>query len=668
MAYVVGHRGNSFLKDMVPTSVLTFLPPLPITRLSTYSSNLDERTVKLSLGQTRSGKPFNSAADVFDIGTLQGPEGAVVLPRRVLSIVHKIAEFFEQSYQTRDLNINKLKVCLLTFLGIMPQDPSLIPGNFSTFFTEMVKRNGIGLKNLLSIQNTTTYVRMLAADTLQIYLGVQPIPDAPTSFDPVMPPRILVQVSWLGKGHNYVPIAGSDGRVAFEYNNPGHAGEISNIFNSDRFDPYIIEARRGANAFSETDLDSMQINRGSAGRRVYNPSIPVVVTNKTMLFRVIIYNDTTNNPQLTGPESVKFGALEVIVSISSTTAVNEGSRTLHFGTDVQFSVVSITACRHTRGPDGVDDHFEKVQTFHGTNADIESLGIWGTNKLGDYAATVIGHDQYHPEISEFLRSLLTIDSHYNTVSVSPYNTPKHWIMKLFAPVLQDDPAGQGQQLRDRISTKWQWQLPLSDQIRNRGNVLRLAANLFFSDQEIQADDADQVLSTASNASNASNSSAESGMSDNQLGEFLLYKEYAHQNEDPDKTPMGVKPPKEPDDSDEEGSDVNDDPREWDKSDHLVTKQGLYGIDGGRLHPRLNKTKTTRKYRRYGRRYRLTNKQKQKLTNTNNKNNNKNKNIKTIKISKRPGSNKPKSKSKSKSNIKCKRRMNMNTVTRRRCRT
>jgi hypothetical protein len=668
MAYVVGHRGNSFLKDMVPTSVLTFLPPLPITRLSTYSNQPDDLTVKLSLGQTRSGNPFNSSRAIFDNEILDGGPEGIVLPGRVKYIIDNIAGFFERSHQeTNDPLLEKLKVCLLTFLDITPQDTSsLRPGDFSTFFTERVKSNGIGLKNLLSIQTASTYVRMLAANTLETYLGVPPIPDAPTSFGPVMPPRILVQVSWLGKTHNYVPIAGSDGRVAFEYNNPGHAVEISNIFNRDSntFDPYIIEARRGANAFSETDLDSMQINRGSAGRRVYNPSMPVVVTNKTMLFRVIIYNDTTNNPgDVTGPESVKFGALEVIVSISSTTAVNEGRGTLHFGTDVQFSVVSITACRHIRGDDGVD-HFEKVQTFHGTNADIESVGIWGTNKLGDYAATVMGYDQYHPVISEIFRSLTMIDGDYNSLLVSPYNTPEHWIMKLFAPVLQDDPAEQGQRLRDRIFEKWQWQLPLSalSQIKNRGNVLRLAANLFFSDQGIRADQADDVASVVTDTVPSGSSVESSG-----VREFLLGP-LAYQTQDPNLTPMAETPSSIEYDSDKEGSVVNDDLREWGQADKLVTKPWRGYTDGGRRKPRVNKTKTTQKYKHY----RLTNKQKQKSTNVNtkNKNKNKNKNIKTIKNNKRPGSNKPspKPKSKSKSNLKCKRRMNMNTATRRRCRT
>jgi hypothetical protein len=674
LAYVVGHRGNSFLKDMVPSSVLTFLPPLPITRLSTYSNQPGDLEVALATSKTRSRKEYNKSTRVFDTRLLEGPQGTVVLPRRVTSIIEKIADFFEWSYQTQtsDPFLEKLKVCLLTFLDITPQDrPSLSRGNFSTFFTERVKRTGsIGLKNLLSIQTATTYVRMLAADTLQTYLGVQTIPDAQTSFEAVMPPRLLVRVSWLGKTHNYVPIARSDGTVAFQYNNPDDAVIISNIFNnSHTFDPYIIEARRDAKSFSEGDLGNMQFNRGSAGRGVFDPSIPVVVTNKTMLFRVIIYNDTTNNPDdVTGSESVKFGALEVIVSISSTAVLNKTGRTLHFGTDVQFSVVSITACRHTRGPDG-DDHFEKFQTFHGTNADIESVGIWGTNKLGDYAATVMGYDQYHPEISEFLRSLLTIDAHNNSVSVSPYNTPEHWIMKVFAPVLKND--ANGQRLRADIFEKWQWETTiasmyganqtdhdivlLAGQIKNMGNVLRLAANLFFSDQEIEADEADDAESVV----DPDNVSSYGSVQSSDVNWFLREGDLAPQNDVEDQTPMGLKTPRSRENSDDEGSELGDE--NWMGPDDLEkkTKPTQYRIDGGRRKPRVHKT--TQKYKRY----RLTNKQKQKSTNANNKNKNKNKNIKTIKNNKRLGSNKSKPKPKSKSKLKCKRRMNMNTVTRRR---
>ena len=706
VAYVVGHRGNSFLEDMVPSSVVTFLPPLPVTRLSTYSSH--ERSLMLNSGHTRSRKPFTPVRSILDTGILDGGPQGTVLPGRVQSIIDKIADFFEESsYQTIDPFQNKLKVCLLTFLDIPPQDPDpdLRPGNFSRFFTERVTRTGsIGLKNLLSIQTATTYVRMLAADTLQTYLGVQPILDAQSIDDqPVMPPRLLVRVSWLGKNHNYIPVVdGPTNRIAFEYNSPDDAVRISNIFNSPTFEPYIIEARRDAHAFSDNDLRIMHANRGLASRAsrgVMTPTIPVVVTNKTMLFRVIIYNDTTNNPDdVTGSESVKFGALEVIVSISSTAVYSTvaGKVTLHFGTDVQFSVVSITACRHTRRRDGVD-HFEKVQTFHGTNADIESVGIWGTNKLGDYAATVIGVDQYHPEISEFLRLLLTIDAHYNSVSVSPYNTPGHWIMKVFAPVLKND--NNGQELRDRIFEKWQWQWSIR-QIKQMGNVLRLAANLFFSDQEIQADQVDDGVGSRVTDDGSSDDVESIGG----VMRFLRDAPLAPENDNPTETPKAFSPKSEMNSSDEgseeeeEGSEEDKEGKKkgimnyWGEPDtDLVPKPGprmlgslahyfreqeeqrrLLGMKGGRRHPRLNKTKTTQKYRLHGRRYR-TNKQKQKSTNANTKNKNKNiKTIKTIKNNKRLGSNKskpkPKSKPKSKSNLKCKRRMNMNTATRRRCRT
>ena len=667
LAYVVGHRGNLFLNYMVSSSppssftksspiVVKLLPPLPITRLTTFSDSLDDKeSMAPSTTRWASRYPYNTSSQVIDASILQGPEGTV-LTRHMENLIINIGHFFKLSEDQKaklDPGImDDLKVCLLTFLDISPTDARVQDQDVSTFFIEMAKTGRTGLQNLLSIVTTTTYVRTMAADTLHTYLEVQPIPDALNSFMPPPRPMLMVQVSWLGTDHNYIPIAGSDGRVAFDYNNPHDISDISNIFNNPTFKPYIIEARRGARTFTHDTLSKMTSTRGFASnvRRASPPvgKIPVTVINKTMLFRVILYNDI----QPVGPESVKFGALEVIVSISSTAVLQTRVKSLEFGTDVQFSVVSITACRHIRNPDG-SDKFEKFQTFHGTNADIESLGMWGTHKSGDYAATIITYDQFHPILSEFLRLVTTMDDNYNNTSVSPYNTPDHWIMKLFAPVLIMDDYGQG--LRDKISNKWEWPSTiamfyqvvdqasdivtvLAERIKNIGNILRWAAHIFFSDQNIRPDESDEVASHVTDGVPSIHSTQSTGVID-----YLLHALIGEDNDSD-----AVRTPTPSGNSDESGE-------EFDAADYN-------GSDGGSLRRKPRVHKTTRKYKRY----RLTNKQKQKSTNANTKN--KNKNIKTIKNNKRLGSNKSKPKSKSKSNLKCKRRMNMNTATRRRCRT
>ena len=181
----------------------------------------------------------------------------------------------------------------------------------------------------------------------------------------------------------------------------------------------------------------------------------------------------------------------------------------------------MTACHCSRDSDG-NHQFRKVQTFHGTNADGIVFGIYGTNKSADYAATLVGHDQYHPKVSEFSRVLSTIDDNYNTVAISPYNTPEHWIMKLFAPVLKADVDGQF--IRDKIFEKWNWQHTIQSlyqdrsititptdvdnlmtQIKNMGNILRIAAQIFFSEPDFSLDqvDEDDVVSVNSHTSNSS---------------------------------------------------------------------------------------------------------------------------------------------------------------------
>ncbi|NBW99828.1 hypothetical protein EBR03_09695, partial [bacterium] len=377
LAYVVGHRGNSFLEDMVPSSVVKLLPPLPITRFTTFSAEDKVETMAHSTTRLFSRNPYNTASQVIDASILQGPEGPV-LTRHMENLINNIVHFFKLSEDQKaklDPEIMAdLKVCLLTFLDISPQDERVRNQDVSIFFTNMVRRPGsTGLQNLLSIITTTTYVRTMAADTLRTYLGVQPIPDAPTSFTPPPQPKLMVQVSWLGKNHNYVPIAGPIAG-AFEYNKSDHALEISKIFFNHEFNPYIIDARRGARTFTHDTLSKMTSTRGFASsvKWAHVNKISVTVINKTMLFRVILYNDIQPDG-LESPESVKFGALEVIVSISSTAVLQPTVKSLQFGTDVQFSVVSITACRPIRNPDG-SCQFKKFQTFHGTNADIESLG------------------------------------------------------------------------------------------------------------------------------------------------------------------------------------------------------------------------------------------------------------------------------------------------------
>jgi hypothetical protein len=527
LAYVVGHRGNSFLTNMVPAPansiVQSFLPRLPVDRLSTYSRH--EKMLFMAPSETRRGRQFTELNHpIMDRQVLQGDHG-LILTTRIRSIVKKIASFFRMPQVEKaklDKKIrDKLKICLFAFLEIPMSEESNQEFITQTekFLMEKVEK-GFGLQNISSILDAATYASMIAADMKRVYLGIDPIKDA------APPKKILVQVSWLGKNHNYVPI----GTTSFDYDDDNSAARISSIFTDPNFSPYIMQARRDAMTFTENDLHTMTLNKGAAARSIYSHDIrmrklPVKVFNKTMLFRVIVYNDVDNNPESDGPESVKFGALEVIVSMSSTAVLTKKIKELKFGTDIQFCVVSITACHHIRGPDGVD-YFQKFQTFHGTNADVEAIGIWGTIKPGEYAATIIGNDQFHPELSEALRKLIIMDDNYVNTSVSPYNTTDHWIMKLFAPVLRrgDDE----QTLRNEIFKKWEWEntianfygIPLTTpivsemttQIQQMGNVIRWAAYIFFSEHEINPEQADEYTSDAERSSRSSSKSSKSSKS------------------------------------------------------------------------------------------------------------------------------------------------------------
>ena len=661
-AYVVGHRGNMFLNQMVPSRVKNFLPPLPIGRLTTYDAR--DKQVMTGPSFTRFSKRGRPFRDTGNFLVTPGPD-EFVPTRREEIIIDKIVSFFNKfpDNTTSDSIEHTAKMCLLMFLGFDKNIDIRLIGDSSAiigYLKSNLKSSLTGVQNLISVETVTTYVSMMAADTLQTYLGVQPIHDVPSEeSQPPRQPTLMVQVSWLGKNHNYVPVVGRDNRSAFRYNDTDHASEISSIFNS--FNPYIIEAHRTTTTFHSRTVVGMVLDEYLAASAATRPpaSTPVTVFNKTILMRVIIYNRDVDNY---GSESLKFGALEVIVAISSTAALNQGTVYLHFGTDLQFSVVSITACRHTKDDHG-NDHFEKVQTFHGTNADIESVGIWGTSKSADYSATAVTHDQFHPELSRFLRPLIAMDVQYNNVSVSPYNTPDHWIMKLFAPVLKNDKTGQD--LRNAISIKWEWpltieqfyntkldpkiieQLNLNDlaksvdkKITKIGGILRSMASIFFSDQAILADQADEVVSVADNGSGSEIGSDDGIGSDSDNGMNNLLHGELLPDESGDEFKLEDPGP-------DSGSEFDSD------------------LAGGRRKPRLNKNKTIRKYKRY----RVTNRQKQKSTNAKTKNKNKNKNIKTVKNrnKKRLGSNKskPKTKSKTKSNLKCKRRI---TATRRRCRT
>ena len=674
LAYVVGHRGNSFLPNMVPAIVKSFLPHLPVERLSTYSR--DEKMLFMASSETRRGRQFTDLnSPIMDRQVLQGDHG-IILPTRIRSIVKKIASFFRMPQAEKaklDKKIrDKLKICLFAFLEIPMSEES--NQNFITqtelFLRERVEK-AIGLKNVNSILDAATYSSMIAADMKRVYLGIDPIKDA------APPKKILVQVSWLGKNHNYVPIGPET--TSFDYDDDNSAAQISSIFTDPNFSPYIMQAQRDAKTFTEKDLLTMTLNRGAAARSIYSDDIrmrklPVKVFNKTMLFRVIVYNDVNNNPENDGPESVKFGALEVIVSVSSTAVLTKKIKELKFGTDVQFCVVSITACHHIRGSDGVD-YFQKFQTFHGTNADIEAIGMWGTIKIGDYAATIIGNDQFHPELSEALRNLMTMDDNYVNTSVSPYNTADHWIMKLFAPVLRrgDDE----QTLRNEIFKKWEWEntianfygIPLTTpvaqivsemttQIQQMGNVIRWAAYIFFSEHEVNPEQADEHTSDAerssrsssrssSNRSSRSSSRSSSNRSSSskestgkRLRRFLLVDPLAPQAPPGSETPKSYKSRKLIVNSSDEGSpDDEGKALNWGDLDTPKSKKRLdsnnstgtaspTGIGGTRRrHIRVKRyhSLATRKRKYVRSKYSLKNK---KNINKNVNKHNKNKNIKT----------------------------------------
>ncbi len=509
MADILGNRGNSFLPYMAPASIVKLLPNLPIEILQTYSRY--EPEVKLQGDSTRNQKQYNPETHVLNPEVLQGDQGTV-LTRRLKHIIKKIAAFFNLQPTNLNLKIHEhLKVCLFTFLGIDPaieNDRTFKPTE--KYFNDWVEadRSKTGVKNLMSIQTTTTYVRMIAADIFKNYFDIDPIPDAfalnaPTS---ISTSDLKVQISWLGENDNYVPF----GTFDYEANDTGLA-KISSLFTQSDFNPFIIKAIRKSKTFIEKDLDAMVRTRNLASntRNMNTGRTPADVYNKTMLLRVIIYPNK-------GLEKLKFGAIEVIVAVSSTAVFNKKVKYLHFGIDVQFSVVSMTACHCSRDSHG-NHQFRKVQTFHGTNADGIVFGIYGTNKSADYAATLVGHDQYHPTVSEFSRVLSTIDDNYNTVAISPYNTPEHWIMKLFAPVLKADVDGQS--IRDKIFEKWNWQHTirslyqsitdtdvknLMTQIKNMGNILRIAAQIFFSEPDFSLDQVDEdVFSVSSHTSNSS---------------------------------------------------------------------------------------------------------------------------------------------------------------------
>lgn len=661
LSYVVGHRGNSFLHNMVSrrpydknrsSVVIRLLPPLPIVRLPTFG---DDHTQESMASRTSRNRTEVNPVIYRDVLNFQSDEtGQLEITAPIHTVLLNIRTLLmtidgllnSNSTPTLKIELSKLKSCILTFLGLPETYDTTSINNDDEFldFIEEIRRKQ-GIKNISDLVRTSTYVQMMGADTLHTYLGVQPIQDVQHNDDQqVIPPALMVQISWLEQNHNYVPIPG-----VFEYNKHAVAATISNIFNSrEEFKPYIIEARRNANALNEDKLKKI-VNVDLTTTRV-NGTIPVTVFTKTMLFRVILFNQAQDRSD---PERKKFGGLEIIVSISSTASltrlINPGDLpSLMFGTDVQFSVVSVTACHLLSNRDDTGHYeVEKFITFHGTNAHIESLGIWGTAKGADYAATQVDHDQYHPTISRFSRLIAMVDDTYNNLSISPYNTRDHWIMNVFAGVLSDlSNPYEGEEYRDRIFERWNWPATIGNfykdkatpdvitqmtmKIKDRGFVLRMAAATFFSGQTRDADQADDTASSLSSTPSVPDTPSTSSY---------------------------------PDTSDFE----SDDPRD---PNFYPDSESESGMDGGRRKPRVNKNKTIRKYKRY----RVTNRQKQKSTNAKTKN--KNKNIKTIKNrnEKRIGSNKSKPKTKpktkpkpkSKSNLKCKRRMN--TVTRRRCRT
>ncbi len=659
MADILGNRGNSFLPYMAPASIVKLLPNLPIEILQTYSRY--ETEVKLQGDSTRNRKQYNPETHVLNPEVLQGDQGTV-LTTRLQNIIKKIAAFFNLQPTNLDPKIHKhLKVCLFTFLGINPDienDRTFKPTE--KYFNDWVKadRTNIVVKNLVSIQTTITYVRMIAADIFKNYFDIDPIPDAfaLNTRTSISTSDLKVHISWLGENDNYVPF----GTFDYEANDTGLA-KISSLFTQPDFNPFIIKAIRKSKTFIEKDLDAM-VRRRNLASNTRNMNIgrtPADVYNKTMLLRVIIYPNK-------GLEKLKFGAIEVIVAVSSTAVFNKKVKYLHFGIDVQFSVVSMTACHCSRNSIG-SHQFRKVQTFHGTNADGIVFGIYGTNKSADYAATLVGNDQYHPTVSEFSRVLSTIDDNYNTVAISPYNTPEHWIMKLFAPVLKAD----GQSIRDKIFEKWNWQdtirslyqsitdtdvKNLMTQIKNMGNILRIAAQIFFSEPDFSLDqveeDASSVSSRTSNSSPGSSPDSSSSRTSNSspgsspdssssrssssrtnnakrrrrgsLKRFLLKAPLATETY---RMPKRYKPKPKVGRNSSDSETESDHDRNWFSTDTETESLLGYGTAGGtrRLYTRK------KKYNKIS--IRTHKRARNQLKQQPNKNNkvNKNKNIKTIKV-------------------------------------
>jgi len=238
-------------------------------------------------------------------------------------------------------------------------------------------------------------------------------------------------------------------------------------------------------------------------------------------------------------------------------------------------------------------------------------------------------------------------------------------MKLFAPVLKAD----GQSIRDKIFEKWNWQdtirslyqsitdtdvKNLMTQIKNMGNILRIAAQIFFSEPDFSLDqveeDASSVSSRTSNSSPGSSPDSSSSRTSNSspgsspdssssrssssrtnnakrrrrgsLKRFLLKAPLATETY---RMPKRYKPKPKVGRNSSDSETESDHDRNWFSTDTETESLLGYGTAGGtrRLYPRK------KKYNKIS--IRTHKRARNQLKQQPNKNNkvNKNKNIKTI---------------------------------------
>jgi hypothetical protein len=165
----------------------------------------------------------------------------------------------------------------------------------------------------------------------------------------------------------------------------------------------------------------------------FDASISIKVHTKMFLLRLVF--------------STSFGAIQIIVCVSSTICVASQAPYIPFGVDVQFNVVSI-------GPVDVDERGSASThaTILATMCEYLSLGCMGAAKKGEYSLTS-GYQQFFDYFDNFFRLIITECYTYVSAYISAFNSGKDIIMKHFHGVFENCGTNP---ISDAIRGMWGW--------------------------------------------------------------------------------------------------------------------------------------------------------------------------------------------------------------------